>query len=328
MKIGIDNYSLYPLDLEPLELLKWADDHGAEGVAFSGLELHHRQNCDRGYLEALAGFAADHDLYLEWGNGQHIPRDLTTWDSKDIFENNRKAAEEAAILGTRIVRSCSGGLMRWKDDSPPTETLLTEMAEALTAQKQMLKDHNVILAIETHFEFTTFELLRVFEMCDADPGDWLGICLDTMNLLTMLEDPVMATRRILPWIVSTHVKDGGILLDREGMVTFPIEIGKGAVALREIMKILHTFNPAIHLSLEDHGGYFELPIFDRTFMAKFPDLETAELVKLMDHVVKTSEQRAQEGIGIVDRERWPELCEERVTGGLSALKQIAAEALH
>ena len=31
-------------------------------------------------------------------------------------------------------------------------------------------------------------------MCDAPPGGWLGICLDTMNLLTMLEEPVAATR--------------------------------------------------------------------------------------------------------------------------------------
>ena len=50
-------------------------------------------------------------------------------------------------------------------------------------------------------------------MCEAEPGGWLGICLDTMNLLTMIEDPVMATRRLLPWVVSTHIKDGGVLMD-------------------------------------------------------------------------------------------------------------------
>ena len=87
------------------------------------------------------------------------------------------------------------------------------MAAALREQKPMLRDFGVILAIETHFEFTSFELLRLFEMCGAVPGEYLGICLDTMNLLTMLEDPVLAARRLLPWVVTTHIKDGGLMLD-------------------------------------------------------------------------------------------------------------------
>ena len=47
-------------------------------------------------------------------------------------------------------------------------------------------DHGVTLAIETHFEFTSFELVRLMERCDAEPGDYLGVCLDTMNLLTAI----------------------------------------------------------------------------------------------------------------------------------------------
>lgn len=43
--------------------------------------------------------------------------------------------------------------MRWQPASPMTETLLQESAQALLPQKQMLLDHNVILAIETHFEW-------------------------------------------------------------------------------------------------------------------------------------------------------------------------------
>jgi len=325
MKIGIDNYSLYPLDLDPMELLIWAKDHGAEGVSFSGLEGQHRRKCDQDYLKDLAAFAADHDLYLEWGNGRHIPRSMSNWDRKELFDINRRAAEEAAVLGIRIVRSCSGGLMRWDDSSPATDLLLTEMVEELKAQKQMLQDHGVILAIETHFEFTTFELVHLFEMCDAVPGEWLGICLDTMNLLTMLEEPVMATRRILPWVVSTHIKDGGVLLDSDGMTTFPVEVGKGVVSLPEIISILQTFNQDLNLSLEDHGGSFDLPIFDRVFMSKFPNLDTPELIKLMDLVVKTSENRSKYGIGIIERDHWGEICEDRVKNGLMSLKAMASK---
>ena len=64
--------------------------------------------------------------------------------------------------------------MRWTTDAPSTETLLAETAAALAAQQSMLRDHGVVLAIETHFEFTSFELVRLFERCEAEPGDWLG----------------------------------------------------------------------------------------------------------------------------------------------------------
>ena len=215
-RIGVDNYGLLPLGLEPLNILGWASENGAEGVQFSGIEPRHSSMLDVAYLYDMKQFAELEGLYLEWGGAQHIPRDMKSWESKAIFDINRKAAEEALVLGTRVIRSCSGGLMRWDPANPTTDELLRDTAEALLAQREMLRDHNVILSIEIHFEFTTHELLRLFEMCEAEPGDWLGICLDTMNLLTMLEEPVRATRRILPWISSTHIKDGGLLLTTEG----------------------------------------------------------------------------------------------------------------
>jgi sugar phosphate isomerase/epimerase len=190
MRIGIDSYGLLPLGLDPMENLHWALDHGSQGVQFSGLREEDEKKTDEAYLKEMARFAAENDLYLEWGGGQHIPLDMLTWQKKDIFEANRKAAGQASLLGTRVVRSCSGGLMRWSADSPSTEALLAVTAEALREQRSMLRDHGVVLALETHFEFTTFELLRLFDMCDTEPGDYLGICLDTMNLLTMLEDPL------------------------------------------------------------------------------------------------------------------------------------------
>lgn len=124
LRIGLDNYGLFPLGLTSLQTLQWARDNGAEGVQFSGLPPEESQNVDLTKLKDLSHFASDHDLYLEWGSGQHIPFDMQTWARKNIFEINRKAAREAEILGTRIIRSCSGGLMRWNPNNPKTDKLL------------------------------------------------------------------------------------------------------------------------------------------------------------------------------------------------------------
>jgi sugar phosphate isomerase/epimerase len=209
--------------------------------------------------------------------------------------------------------------MRWDGGNPATDVLLRDTAEALRAQRGMLGDHGVVLAIETHFEFTSFELLRLFDMCEAEPGGWLGICLDTMNLMTMIEHPVMATLRLLPWVVSTHVKDGGILNSREGLTTFPAALGAGVVDLAAIVRMLDTLDRPVHLSVEDHGGSFLLPIHDEAFLARFPDLAGAELNAMLG-LAETAQ--ADERCRPIDRAEWPAVCESRLDYDLRALRML------
>ena len=245
------------------------------------------------------------------------------WGKKDLLKHNRNAAREAEILGTRIIRSCSGGLMRWNPENPQTEILLKETAHALKTQKQMLMDHNAILAIETHFEFTTFELLRVFEMCEAEPGEYLGICLDTMNLLVMLEDPVSATERILPWVVSTHIKDGAITLSDRGLKAFTVETGKGIVNLERIIALLSTLPHEVALSIEDHKMLFDFHVFDPHWLSLHPDLTREELARVIK-IVWECQERIQSGElpDPAEYEKIPhgEELEERLLAGRDYLK--------
>ncbi len=321
-RIGIDNYGLDPLGLKPLEILEWAAENGAEGVHFSSLSSQSKEGVDAAYLKDLAQAASSRHMYIEWGGGQHIPFDMDTWENKDIVPINRQAAEQAAILGTRIVRSCSGGLMRWTDESPNTETLLLETASALQSQKQMLKDFNVILALETHFEFTTQELLKLFEICEAEPGEYLGVCFDTMNVLTMLEDPLESLERILPWVVSTHIKDGALFLSPEGIVTFPTKIGNGIIDFPKIVEGLLSMSDEVFLSVEDHGGSFSIPVFDPDFLDKFPDLTLQEFAKLMHLAERTQEAAAKGELSITERKAWPAVCELRMRQNLKNLRKI------
>jgi len=323
LPVGIDNYGLYPLKLSALETLEWASQHGAEGVQFSGLAEHERKRADEGYFKAIGQFAREERLYVEWGGGQHIPYDTTNWTERDVRQINSLALREAELVGARIIRSCSGGLMRWQKASPMTETLIEATADALLKQKAMLLDHNIILAIETHFEFTTHEIRRIFERCEAEPGEWLGICLDTMNLLTMLEDPLSGTERILPWVVSTHMKDGCIMLTENGFNTFPVPVGEGIIELKRIIHRIETLPQPITLSIEDHGGSFDLPIFDPVFLSRFPDLSTNELSRLTALTQQTRLLIKEKNISATPRETWPHICEQRLKEDIQGIRLIS-----
>jgi sugar phosphate isomerase/epimerase len=321
-RVGLDNYCLFPKNIMPLEMLDWAYVNGAEGVAFSGFPDSTREKFTTSYLHEVRMKAGDLGLYLEWGNGQHVPMDLASFKKKDIFLSNRKAVDEASALGVRIIRSCSGGLMRWNKNAPDTEVFLKEAATELKKQAQMFRDNGVILAIDTHFEFTTVELLWLFEMCEAEPDDYLGICLDTMNLLTMLEEPVAATERVLPWIVSTHIKDGGILKSNDGLTTFPAPYGEGIIGFEEIFNKLQSLNKEIFLSVENHGGSFFLPVNEKWFIDRFPDIDAREYNNLLKLAEITSEKIAGGDLKITERSDWPVICEERTKNDISNLKLV------
>ena len=162
-------------------------------------------------------------------------------------------------------------------------------------------------------------------MSGTEPGDYLGICLDTMNLMTMLEDPLLGAERILPWVVSTHVKDGGILLSKEGFKTFPSEIGFGVVKLKEIIKRLQALSCPVQLSIEDHGGDIQLPIFDHDFLKEFPDLSSGELAGLMNLSMQTREKMDKNLLVKTKSTDWPQICEDRTARNIDFLKMMTEQ---
>jgi len=321
MKVGVDNYALFPLDLNCLETLEWALKYGAEGVSFSGLKVRSEKMLDLGLLRDMGSYCQANNLYIEWGGGRHFGIEMDSWRPTDIQPLNRIVAQEASLLGAKIVRSCSGGLMRWNNSAPDTDTFMRNMATEIRKLKPVIGDFNISWAIETHFEFTSFELLRVFEMANLSPGEGIGICLDTMNLLIMLEDPVEATMRLLPWIISTHIKDGGIIDYSKGLISYPSGIGRGQLPLLTIIQLILSHNPEINLSIEDHNGGFELPISDTNFLSKFPDLRKSELNILLS----MAQQNNTEGADIeqfTSRALWPEQCESRMIENIRQAKLL------
>lgn len=325
LRVGIDSYCLNPLRMDPLAILEWVEERGGEGVQFSEVHLPPGREMDGGILKELAGAARNAGMYLEWGGGQHVPFDTITWEPKDLMPVNRRAAEEASVLGAAVIRSCSGGFFRWSAEAPATEELLSATAAALRPQRPIFRDLGVTLALELHFEFTTFEILRLFEMCDAEPGGWLGICLDTFNMLPMLEDPRLGTERALPWVVSTHVKDGGVALDGDGFLTFPTAAGEGLVDLPAIFALLQTLEPPVNLSVEDHGGSFRTPLTDEGFLSRFPDLTARELSRLIQLGLRGRERMERGELTFTPREEWPTLCQERTARGIRNIQSLARE---
>lgn len=322
-KVGIDGRVLGPLGLSPFETLDWAIMNEADGVQFSAGA---GPSPDRSFLRELAQYANENRLYLEWGGAEYVPWDPVTGRPRDISSVNRDAAEQARALGVDAVRAAPSGPKRWVKGLETAEERLRLSARALREQGPMLRDLGVTLALETGPVFTTFDLLRLFEMCGVRPGEHLGICLDTMNVLTLLEDPVEAAGRVLPWVLTTHIKDGAILLAEDGFIAFAAEAGTGIVDLETIIGRLGSLDRGINLSLEDHAGGVPVPAFTPGFPAALPDLAATELLSILKLTMKGQRLLDEGGLSILEPERWADHCERRVKRGLRALRRIAGGA--
>jgi sugar phosphate isomerase/epimerase len=69
---------------------------------------------------------------------------------------------------------------------------------------EVAREHDVVLAIENHIDFTSKEILDIVEGVDSDH---LRVNFDTGNTLRLYEDPVEAAKRLAPYTVATHTKD-------------------------------------------------------------------------------------------------------------------------
>ncbi len=322
-KVGIDGRILGSMGLSPFETLDWAIMNEADGVQFSSGA---GPGPERSFLRELAQYAEENRLYLEWGGAEYVPFDPVSGRPREITAVNRAAAEQARDMGLITVRAAASGPKRWEKGPVAAEERLRLTARSLREQVPMLRDLGVTLAMESGAAFSTFDLLRLFEMCGVRPGEYLGVCLDTMNVLTMLEDPTEAAGRVLPWVVTTHIKDGAILLAEDGFIAFAAEAGRGVVDLETIVGKLGALDRGINLSLEDHAGGVPVPAFAPDFPAAFPDLAAAELLSVLKLSMKSQKLLDEGGLSILEPDRWPEHCERRIKRGLRALRRIAGGA--
>ncbi len=131
-----------------------------------------------------------------------------------------------------------------------------------------------------------------------------------------------AAERVLPWVVATHVKDGALASDDKGFFSFPVAAGTGLVDFPCILRLLAGLDREVNLSLEDHGGSFQIPVFDSSFLVRFPDLTVFELSRLV-HLAGIGARRLRDGsLWITERSNWPLHCESRAINGIESIKRI------
>jgi len=262
MRLGIDGLKLPEVKKRgPLASLSQVKELGLGGIFFSSI-LDMSPTLDSGILREIRAEADALGLYLESGLGKINPYcsaeapELRAIGNGDIIAGLTRMMEASAAIGCHELWISPGNFkpaypgrlavdrfrtdVTWEEQLLATEKVLKKLAPAARAL-------NIHMNIETHDEITSFEILRLI---DAVGEDCVGVVLDTANMLQRGEDPVLATKRLAPYVRQTHIKDAYVARAPGGFDFQPRPCGEGIVDFAAILPVLAAVNPGLNLSLE------------------------------------------------------------------------------
>ncbi len=283
-RIGFDRYTIEHRGLKPRALVEFAQTHSFDGVQFLEPATIDPQLDPAG----LAAFRQQVDamgLYLEVGlpspnpfrRARDLGRDVA---AAEWARELKRHVEGVAALGCRHARAYVGDRHdRFRSDVPwPAQIDAT--IEVIRLLSPQLADLSIKVAIETHADLTAQELTAMLDRLGRDVA---AVTLDTGNLVMRLDDPVAAAELLAPSVVATHIKDAVLAFTPRGLCWQARPVGSGIIPLPDILSAVIQANPSIALSIELHPRTYDLPIFDRKWLAFFPGLlpeSLAEVVRL------------------------------------------------
>lgn len=243
-------------NLAAVDLLQRAADWSAQGVHFSTISSFPGR--DAASVGKIARSAQSMNLYVEVGMGTCNPASnlAAPGDTgRDVREVLYEMIAVAAGTGSSVLRTFVGWVEERRRPSPPWPEQLAQVAEVLAQAAPAAREAGVVICVENHMDLTTSELLDLIHQVGSPA---VGVCFDSANPLMFCEDPVEACGSLAPFIHCTHIKDAVLTgaVDAPRYVAAPL--GMGVVDFKEIIRILRDMSPCMNLSIEDHGGVFDV----------------------------------------------------------------------
>jgi 3-oxoisoapionate decarboxylase len=277
MKLGLESYTTRNSGLDPLGVLKLADDLKLDGVLF---ELSPFNSFKDNELDRIRGYAEDKGLYIEFGMGSIFHwhpmaqkgRDLLSDAGYNINVSDAKIAiyhlEIAKKLGSSILR-CVGGNLTIRDEGYDMAIIAEEAVSILKEASKTAEDMGIKIAMENHADFTINELISIHSLVDNSA---FGFTVDCANLAFDLDEPIRLAKTMAPYALTTHCKNYQIIRTKDGLALKNCSLGEGDIDIISIAKILNEYNPNINLNIEIHSQFapFRLNILDEKFWQKHP----------------------------------------------------------
>ncbi len=266
MGIAVTCYMSFGHPKDTYEFLEHANDLGAGGIQMP------LTSKEPDYARKLRARAEQLGMYFE------AIGSLPKKDNPGAFEQTVAAAKEAGALCLRV--NCIPGrryeaftsLSDWRESVAQTRA-------TIDAALRIIEKHQLPLAIENHKDWTADELAALMK---EKSSRWLGVCLDTGNNISLLDDPMATVETLAPYAVTSHVKDMDVAPYADGFLLSEMPLGGGLLDMRRIVDSIRTARPQARITLEMiTRDPLEVPCLTDKYWVTFPDRSGSYLARTL-----------------------------------------------
>jgi sugar phosphate isomerase/epimerase len=252
--VTIDCYQFGRRRQPALEFAQYCDSLGAGGIQ---IEVP----ADLAYARKLRAFLESRGMFLDVM--VTLPKEDTS-----AFEHQVEAAKEAGAFALRA--ACLGGrryevfksLDQWRD-------FVRDSHEKIARALRIAEKYRIPLCLENHKDWTVDELAAILKRYSSEH---LGVCLDTGNNLSLLDDYRELVERLAPYTVNTHLKDMSLAEYRDGLELVEPVFGGGFLDLPWIVSTIRNARPAARFTVEMiTRDALKVPVFTDPYWVTFPD---------------------------------------------------------
>jgi 3-oxoisoapionate decarboxylase len=184
------------------------------------------------------------------------------------FESAVKAAKEAGAL---CVRSAALSGRRYETFNSLNEwkKFVSDSHARIERGLRIAERNKMPFGLENHKDWITDEFVALLKKYDSE---YLGVCADTGNNLSLLDDPYELVERLAPYAISTHIKDMGLDEYPEGFLLSEVVFGEGMLDLKRIIGMIRAARPNTKFTLEMISrDPLRVPVLTDKYWETFPD---------------------------------------------------------
>ncbi len=161
----------------------------------------------------------------------------------------RRLDSENIINYLKIAKLAKSPFLRVIIDDHQYEPSVEEVIQIIRSLLPVLRDLNVLLAIENHDRFSSADLAKIIEMTSREH---VGICLDTANSLGAGEGVNEVLDHLAPYCVNLHIKDITIrrLPHKMGFNVLGCAAGDGDLNIPLIIEKVQNNGKLLSITLE------------------------------------------------------------------------------
>lgn len=162
------------------------------------------------------------------------------------FESGLKGAKEAGAVALRA-GYLSGRRYETFSTLADWQGFVTAAHKSIESALPLLDKYKIPLGIENHKDWTADEHLALMKKYS---NEYLGVCLDFGNNISLLDDPMDMVVKLAPYTVTTHLKDMAVGPHPTGFIMSEMPLGQGFLDLVKMISTIQQARPATRLSLE------------------------------------------------------------------------------